>query len=239
MANQIVQQIRSELESFQKELNQFKQTAEYLSGAKQTVSEAIGSINATESAVAKKVEELKGTFDALTRLTETVTRITKKLDGVNFPERLDNIEETVKGTVTTLTDTKEATLNELQKASKTIIDANFEGQFKELLSVLDTSNDKTKNLIQELNIPVRLDKIDTSISGTISAVQITQTRLDTVERNLGEKTKDGFEKQAQTFSNLQIQIQQNHDSLLKKQQINAYVTWALVVIGCVALVLLI
>lgn len=283
MANQIVQQITAELETLQKELENFKNITSYLNGGKEQVENAVKTVHQAEANFDKRIKELKETYESIINLKGAIGETIKKIDSVNFPERLDSIEKAVNETITTLNNTRQATIDELQKASETINKADFEGQFLKLQAAIDASikaneslkksildedlggkikrgyeenlkkvheeflqfelsiNEalkKNKDFLQELNLPTRMDKLDANISGILSAVQNTQARLDTVERNLGDKIKDGFEKQAQTFSNLQIQIQQNHDILLKKQQINAYVTWALVTIGCIAVILL-
>ena len=62
MANPIVLQINAELLELQKELNIFKDTVDYLNGAKAVVNDAVIKVNYSESHFNKKVEEFKRVF---------------------------------------------------------------------------------------------------------------------------------------------------------------------------------
>lgn len=289
MANPIVQQISAELETLQKELRQFKSTVEYLNGAKSHVKEAVQSVNHAEAHFNKKVEELKNTYTAFIKLSDAVTNLVLKIDTVNFPERLESIEKTVKETITYLNETRKATLEELQKASEIITKSDFDGRFKKLQGSIDSSvksNEELANSIEkqklpekidgfekninkkldtslvdlqkntkqiasetaksihDLNLPIRMDKLDANISGILSAIQNVQGRIESVERNIGDKLKDASEKQVSTFSSFQEKImqslltfEQEAKDKAKKQQINTYITWALIVIGIVGIIL--
>jgi len=258
MANPLVQQINVELESLQKELSQFKSTVEYLNSAKTRVNEAVQSVNHSEDHFNIKVSELKGTYDSIIGLSDEITKLIIKLDGVNFPERLDSIENTVKETLTNLNDSRDEALDELKNASNEIRNVDFEGKFKGLDSQINSSveasdklsqyisklklgekfeklqkstekqldqsftkiekntnqiSNKAVRSIDELNIPVRMDKLDANISGILSAIQNVQTRIESVERNMGEKLKESGDKQVKILN-----------SILKKHQTNSYVT---------------
>ncbi|MBE0662572.1 MAG: hypothetical protein IH597_08905 [Bacteroidales bacterium] len=284
MANPIVKQINDELASLQKELKQFKQTSEYLNGARNSVKQAIDTINGTEQGLAKKVEELKETYEAFIRLTQEVDKVTKKISTVNFPERLDKIEDTVKATIKILDDTRESTLQELQKASEVITRADFSGRFSRLQNAIDASvasnktvaetikkeqipekvetltnklsrdldrtikstrnhiqqtSDELIQSIQSLSIPDRMIKLDASITGISASIQNVQARLETLERNLGDKVKEGFEKQTQIINSLQIQLQQNNELMKKKVQVNSYITWAIIMLTAGAILFII
>lgn len=273
MANPLVQQINVELESLQKELSQFKSTVEYLNSAKTRVNEAVQSVNHSEDHFNIKVSELKGTYDSIIGLSDEITKLIIKLDGVNFPERLDSIENTVKETLTNLNDSRDEALDELKNASNEIRNVDFEGKFKGLDSQINSSveasdklsqyisklklgekfeklqkstekqldqsftkiekntnqiSNKAVRSIDELNIPVRMDKLDANISGILSAIQNVQTRIESVERNMGEKLKESGDKQVNILN-----------SLLKKHQTNSYVTWSLIVLSAAAITILI
>lgn len=296
MANPIVQQINAELTELQKELTKFKDTVDYLNGAKAAVKDAVVTVNHSEAHFNKKVEELKTTYNSIIGLSDSVSSVMKKLDTINFPERLDNIEKTVKLTIVSLDETKKQTIGEVQKASETIIKADFDKKFKELRDVVNDavkSSDKlattiekqqlgekvtefekgvskriqesykeieknTKQIsadsaksISDLNLPLRLDKLDANIAGILTAIQNLQGRLDLVERNFGDKLRDASDNQKSVLGeltkdiNAKIQIilsafsnlEQKMHAIEKSQKAITIVTWVLLVAGFVILIL--
>lgn len=291
MANPIVQQISAELETLQKELGQFKATVEYLNGAKTHVREAVQTVNQAETNFKLKIEELKNTYNSIIRLSDSVTQIIAKIDTINFPERLDNIEKSVKETIANLNETKNVTIGELQKASEIITKADFDGRFTKLQGAIEISVSTNKALantiekqnlpgkiddfgksinnkleasivdlknrtnqiaaetaksIHDLNLPTRIDKLDATISGILAAIQNVQGRIESVERNIGEKLNEANEKQTATLSNFQEKFIQNLSDTkkelnisAKRQQKNTYITWTLIIIGIIAISLLI
>lgn len=297
MANPIVQQINAELSELQKELAKFKDTVDYLNGAKAAVNDAVVKVNHSEAHFNKKVEELKSTYNSIIGLSDSVSSVMKKLDTINFPERLENIEKTVKLTIVSLDETKKQTIGEVQKASETIIKADFDKKFKELRDVVNEavkSSDKlattiekqqlgekviefekgvskriqesykeieknTKQIsaesaksISDLNLPIRIDKLDANIAGILTAIQNLQGRLDLVERNFSDKLKDSIDKQNSALNelskNLNSQIQsavsainnleQKMLALDKSQKTKTIITWILLAAGFAAVILL-
>lgn len=279
MANPIVQQINAELSELQKELAKFKDTVDYLNNAKTAVKDAVVKVNHSEAHFNKKVEELKSTYNSIIILNESVSSVMKKLETINFPERLDSIEKTVKLTIVSLDETKKKTIGEVQKASETIIKVDFDKKFKELRDVVNEAvkfSDKLSSTIEkqqlgakvteleksvskriqesfkeiekntkqistdsakaisDLNLPVRIDKLDSNIAGIMAAVQSTQSRLDNVERNLSDKMRDLSDKQKEDFSSMKSFI----EATSKKQQTFIYITWALIAVGIIAVIVL-
>jgi len=291
MANPIVQQINAELESLQKELEQFKSTVEYLNLAEGHVKKAVQTVNHAEAHFNKKVEELKSTYESFIKLTDSVGKVITKIDTINFPERLENIEKTVRETITYLNETRKATLEELQKASEIIVKADFDGRFKKLQNTIESSvksnevlantiaNQKlpekidgfeksvnkklesshadlqkntkqiaaeTAKSIHDLNLPVRMDKLDANIAGILSAIQNVQGRIESVERNISDKLKESAEKQADSMSNFQEKVNQRlsaiHNEIRnnnKNQQRNIFVTWGIVILCAVTITVVI
>ena len=279
MANPIVQQINAELESLQKELEQFKSTVEYLNLAEGHVKKAVQTVNHAEDHFNKKVGELKSTYDSIINLTDSVSKVISKIDTINFPERLESIEETVKETITYLIDIRTATLEELQNASEIIVKADFDGRFKKLQNTIESSvssnealaktiesqklpekidgfetnvnkklessiaelqkNTKqiateTSKSIHDLNLPVRMDKLDANIAGIMAAVQGIQGRLDLVERNLSDKLKEMGSIQSLNMTQLkELIIDMN-----KKQFNLSMVTWVLISLAVIILSLM-
>lgn len=286
MANPIVQQVNDELEVLQKELGQFRSTIEYLNDAKTHVKEAVNTVNKAEVNFDKKVQELKNTYSSFIKLTDSVTAVISKLDTINFPERLESIENTVKETIIHLNETKQATIEEVKKASETITKANFEEKFKDLESLINKSVESsdaltqyisklklaeklekleksvenkledsitkleknTKNIasdtaksIHDLNLPVKIDKLDANVSGIIAAVQNVQSRLDSLERNVTDRLKDNADFQKEMRTTIQNSLEQNkatQEAFDKKLQTQTYITWALILITIITIIAL-
>lgn len=297
MANPIVQQINAELTELQKELANFKDTVDYLNGAKSAVKDAVVKVNHSEAHFNKKVEELKSTYNSIIGLSESVSSVIKKLDTINFPERLDNIEKTVKLTIVSLDETKKQTIGEVQKASETIIKADFDKKFKELRDVVNEavkSSDKLSSTIEkqqlgekvtelekgvskriqesykeiekntkqistdsakaisDLNLPIRIDKLDANISGILTAIQNLQGRLDLVERNFSDKLRDSGDKQKSVLNELSTDVNAKIQSALgaifnleqkilaiqNSQNNKTIITWVLLAVGFFTIILL-
>ena len=167
MSNPIIQKINTELYSLQKELEQFKSTVEYLNGAKSVVKDAVIKVNHSEAHFNQKVEELKNTYTAFIKLTDSVSAAVSKIDAINFPERLDSIEKTINETISYLNETRKATLDELQKASEIITKADFDGRFKKLQSSIEASiksNDEFAKSIEKQKLPEKIDNLEKNIT---------------------------------------------------------------------------
>jgi chromosome segregation ATPase len=105
--------------------------------------------------------------------------------------------------------------------------------------------------IKKINFPERLDKIDNQISainiglGNIqTSIQQFQSKIDNVEKNIIEKLKENAERQSRsqtTFLEKLFQhvsaIENTVKSSIKKQQINIYITWCIIIITFLILIL--
>lgn len=287
MANAVVQQINAEMEELQKQLSQFKSSVEYLNNAKSHVSKAVDAVNKAEENFNHRVKELQGTYNSFIQLSDAVGSVIKKIEAVNFPERLDNIQSTVKDTIKNLNEIKEATISEVQKAANAITKADFDGRFSKLQSGIDASvksnqqlaegiqkmkipkkidefeksvtkrisesykeiekntrqiADETSKAILNLNLPIRIDKLDANIAGISSAIQNVQGRLDLLESNVKDRLREASDKQVQALNTFQEKImnaleKQNSVNIKrhKSQQMIGIITIAIVVISFLVL----
>lgn len=287
MANAVVQQINAEMEELQKQLSQFKSSVEYLNNAKSQVGKAVDAVNKAEENFNHRVKELQSTYNSFIKLSDAVGAVIKKIDTVNFPERLDNIQSNVKDTIKNLNEIKEATISEVQKAANAITKADFDGRFSKLQISIDTSvksnqeladgiqkmkiperidefeksvnkrltesykeierntkqiADDTSKAILNLNLPIRIDKLDANIAGISSAIQNVQGRLDLVESNVKDRLREASDKQGQALNTFQDKImnaleKQNHENIKrhKSQQMIGIITIAFVVISFLVL----
>jgi ABC-type transporter Mla subunit MlaD len=287
MANAVVQQINAEMEELQKQLSQFKSSVEYLNNAKSQVSKAVDAVNKAEDSFNHRVIELSDTYNSFIRLSDAVGAVIQKIDTVNFPERLDNIQATVKDTIKNLNEIKEATITEVKKAANAITQADFDGRFLKLQKGIDASvksnqeladgihkmkipekidefeetvtkrisesykeiekntkqiADDASKAILNLNLPIRIDKLDANIAGISSAIQNVQGRLDLVETNVKDRLREAADKQIQSLSAFQDKMmaaleKQNKENIkrYKSQQTLGIITIAIIVITFLAL----
>lgn len=275
MANTVVQQVNEEMEELMKQLNQFKSTVEYLNSAKSNLNEAVSIVHKAEENFNIKAKELHDTYHSLLNFSEGVSSIIQKLDTVNFPDRLDAIQSTVKETIQNLNTIKEATINEVQNAASKIVEADFDGNFSKLKDGIDGSlksnqaladgitnmkipenfelfkdaitkrihesykevekntrqiANETSKTVLDLNLPVRIDKLDANIAGISSGLQNVQGNIQSIERNLLEKIRDGMDKQVATMAALQEKLMNETAKGRRAQLINFIITWAIVLI---------
>ncbi|QBN20273.1 hypothetical protein [Flavobacterium nackdongense] len=86
--------------------------------------------------------------------------------------------------------------------------------------------------IHDLNLPTRLDKLDANISGIPTIIQNVQSSLDNIETSIGDKLKDSADKQAV----LLLAFEKKLETIAKKQQTNAYITWAIIIIATITII---
>jgi chromosome segregation ATPase len=125
--------------------------------------------------------------------------------------------------------------NKLQKATTEI-----QQQVKleqESLAKLKEAVQGFHERLEKINFPERLDKLDINVAGIMSAIKSVQSRLDSLERNFFDRLRDVQDYHKETRASLQSSLEQTNTTLQtaidfasKKQQIYAYITWALVVV---------
>jgi prefoldin subunit 5 len=93
---------------------------------------------------------------------------------------------------------------------------------------------ETLKTIQDLDLPIRLDKLDANISGIPTNIQNLQSSLDNLDVTISDYLKDLVDKQAVFFSDFRKEI----DAANKKQQTNTYITWAIIIIATITILLL-
>lgn len=197
MANQIIEQINIELSELQGELSKFKKTIEYLDGAKNAVQNAVQNVNHSELTFTNKIQELKSTYDSIVGLKETVNSIMSRIDGINFPERLDNIERTVILTIDALEGTKKDTIEKVQSAAEAINNVDFETKFNELKIIVI----EVVSICEELTLTINKQNLGTRVTEFES--RIAKRIIDSfkgIELNVDANSKE-FSK---TVSNLNL-----------------------------------
>lgn len=91
----------------------------------------------------------------------------------------------------------------------------------------------TDNLeaIHELKLPKLIDKLNADVVKTVSIIHNLQEKLLDFEINISHKLNNIADKSSGLFLNLEKKIEAN----AKKQLINTYITWAIILIAAIAL----
>jgi chromosome segregation ATPase len=113
---------------------------------------------------------------------------------------------------------------------------------REIQSGIQAEQDSLKKLkeqiagfhdkVERINFPERLDKLDATVSGIMSAVQATQSRLDNIERNLTDRISDLSKSQEKAFH----LIGERMESKLNRVSIFQYIGFGVVVVLLIVLI---
>lgn len=114
-----------------------------------------------------------------------------------------------------------------------LISKRIHESYKEVTKNTNEIAVNTAKTIQDLSLPIRIDKLDANTSGIPAIIQNVQSSLDNLETTIGDKLKDLEDKQEDLLSDLRKEIH----AVAKKQQTNTYITWGLVFLGTIIIVL--
>lgn len=158
----------------------------------------------------KKHEELR---KDVSRIETSNSNLVREIRGLEIPQELDSLKHTVNKKM-------DDSIIELTKNTKKI-------------------SDDTAKSILELNIPVRLEKVDANIAGIMAAIQSIQSRVDNLERNILDKLKDVQDNANQNNLNLTKAMEDSFQVLSKRQKTFTFITWAILALFAIgALVVL-
>lgn len=198
---------------------------ERLDSIERAVNKTITSLNETRTETIDELQrasevitnsDFEGKFKRLQQVVDDSTKANKSLgesiENQKIPEKIDAFEKSLKSKI-------EVTFADLQKNIKPIL----EQQIK---------------YIHDLNFPKRLDKVDGTLAGLLTTISKLQTRLEVLEKNIIGKLNDESERQLGRIETLKNKINQElllfKEQILasqKKQRINTYITWAIVVVS--------
>lgn len=159
----------------------------------------------------------KTTLDELKKAAEVITK-------ANFDGRFNNLNTIINNTAT-----KTEATSTLLKNQNEIQTRDIKESFRVLKQNAEQLSQDQKSFIEKLNLPLKFEKLESSVSGIMAAIQAVQSRLDSVERNVTDKMRDLIDKQKE----LQTSMQANVDASVKKQQICFYITWVIIIVGLI------
>jgi hypothetical protein len=206
---------------------------ERLDSIEKEVKDTITHLNKTKKATIDELQkaseiilkaDFEGRFGMLQSSIETSVlsneALANKIENQKLPEKIDGFEKNIKEKL-------ETSFSELQKNTKQIAT-------------------ETAKSILDLNLPVRMDKLDANIAGILSAIQNVQSRIESVERNMSDKLKEIDQKQTSSMTTFQEKINQSVSKIqteiaanVMKQQTNTYITWSIIAIGFITISILV
>lgn len=203
------EKVLQSLETLHRELDKLSPAIKHVETA-QRISETVKDIPNKHLELIKSVKETDENFkkDLKEQLKSEASKITVEVNQII--QKFKDTQDLLKGEIV-----------DLEKLKKTINDFHVE--------------------IVRINFPERLDKMDANISGIMAAVQAVQSRLDSLERNIIDRLKDSTDFQKEMKTAIQNSLEQNkaaNEAIAKKQQLNTYITWALIVLGVASIILI-
>lgn len=192
----------------------------------------LDSIEATVQETIKQLNDIKKeTLEELQKASEVISK-------ADFDGKFDNLQKEISVSVKSNNELSEAIekqkIGEKIEEFERVISKRIHESYKEVTKNTNEIATNTAKTIQDLNLPIRIDKLDANISGILTAIQNVQGRLDIVERNIGDKLKDTADKQAVLLSDLSKELA----ALAKKQQTNTYITWGIIIIVMTLIILI-
>lgn len=168
----IAKQVVSELESMHDQLITFKSNVVYLNDAKSNINTAAKALKTSEDGLKSKIGEFSKILETVNVLKDSSFELVGKIDSIDFPERLQHIEETVIKSVKEIEASRKVTIRELESLVGQISDVDFNGNFKNLKNVVDASaksNSKIVEVIQKQDLPKRIEIFQGNVEGVLKA----------------------------------------------------------------------
>lgn len=194
--------------------------------------ERLDSIESTVQETINQLDEIKKeTLEELQKASEAISK-------ADFDGKFDNLQKEISVSVKSNNELSEAIekqkIGEKIEEFEILISKRIHESYKEVTKNTNEIAVNTAKTIQDLNLPIRIDKLDANISGILTAIQNVQGRQDIIERNIGDKLKDTTDKQSVLLSDLSKEL----SALTKKQQTNSYITWVLIIMAAITVILL-
>lgn len=221
---------------FDKKVEELKSTYNSFIKLTDTVSEVISKIDTInfpdrlDSIEATVQETIKQLDDIKKQTLEELQKASEAISKADFDGKFDNLQKEISVSVKSNNELSEAIekqkIGEKIEEFERLISKRIHESYKEVTKTTNEIAINTSKNIQDLNLPIRIDKLDANISGILAAIQNVQGRLDIVERNVGDKLKDSVDKQTDLISDLRKEM----NSIAKKQQTYTFITWLTIII---------
>lgn len=240
-----------DIENINQVLAQLEKSLTELDSAREQVQTVTKSSNNLTSATSDLAKEVKQIADKIKdETTNVISVFSQKL--IEFEMKLNTTSKAGQKSIMDEVGKFRESSNELKTtATNTIIELNaistktLEEKDVEITKTIESINtycQKVQSLIDalsEMDLPNRMDELNTNISKIISFIEDSQKRVET---NLTEKLEKLKKSQISALLSFEEKTNQNITSfenkiilLAKKQQINSFITWCLIIIGIILL----
>lgn len=162
-----INQIDASISELEQELNNLKSVIDYLNSAKSTVSNSIQISNKAVSELETKAQALKSTYNVYADLTEKTEELRNRIEGINFPERLTNIETSIANTTERLDSGYDNAIDRLHAASETLEKANIAGHLEKLNELTNkniANNSEIVGKIEGLSLGSKIANFETRLT---------------------------------------------------------------------------
>jgi hypothetical protein len=195
------EKVLQSLETLHRELDKLSPAIEHVQTA-QKISETVKDIPNKHLELIKSIKQTDEDYkkELKEQLKSDASKITVEVNQIT--QKFKDTQDLLKGEII-----------DLEKLKKTIKDFHVD--------------------IVRINFPDRLDKMDANVAGIMAAVQAIQGRLDLVERNISDQLKNNADFQKDMRAEIKNLFEQNisfQEKNAKKQQINTYISWSILVI---------
>jgi predicted translin family RNA/ssDNA-binding protein len=200
--NGVINKWQSSISSFDKSLNTFtNQISEKINQSGDNITFK------TNSFLEKQDIAFNANISNLENSNKTLNEFKKSLIEFDFYEQIKPIEQKIE---------------EFER----LVSKRIHESYKETTKNTNQIANDTLNAIQDLNLPIRIDKLDSNTSGIPTVIQNLQSSLDNLETTIDGKLKDSLDKQVVLLSTFEKKI----ETIAKKQQTYTFITWLTIII---------
>jgi hypothetical protein len=202
--------------------------------------ERLDTIETTLNGTIKNLNEIKeATIIEVQRAANVITQADFEGKFLNLQKGID---VSVKANLELTEGIHKLKLSEKMDEFEKVISKRIHESYKEVEKNTRQIAEDTGKSILNLNLPLRMDKLDANIAAISSGTQNIQGRLDLVENNIKDRLWDGAERQAQALDTLQeriinalTKIERDNSRRAKNQQIIGIVGIALIIVSFIVL----
>lgn len=186
-----------ELEQLQQELERFRTTTEYLNGAHAQVEEAVRTVQEAEQHFDRRVTELRDTYHSFIKLSESAEALFMKIDRIDFPARLSQIESASGESVRQVMSIRESAVMEMAAFAEQLKTADIGGHLDRLEASLEVTAKSNFELIVTINGQQLPEKM-TGLERTVTK------RMEETHREIGKYIQKSFDELIRIISGLQM-----------------------------------
>jgi hypothetical protein len=173
-----------------------KSDEEHKEGLTNIFQQKIERLSANHQQITKTTEDLQQVISGkVQKIADLITNITSfyvRVEQIDFPERLSNIESTVKQSVIQIEESRKVMADEVGRLNDNIGQVDFQGDFKELKTIVQKTADDNANYIKvfkDENIASKLEVLSKKIVQIPGQIDVAKVDLSSQISTTIEKSK--------------------------------------------------